>query len=484
MDQPTVQYPVKHQSANADPPSVSDRANVNPQPGDWTGRLIGEYEIQKLIGQGAYGQVYFAVHRWLKLPVAIKVLQHVDANDQQSLDRFRREAQIAARLRHPNLVRCTDGGIVGDKLFLATDFVDGEDLRTLVRRRGPLGVAEASEIIRQTSVALQFIVDNDTIHRDIKPANIMLDRDGTVRVLDLGLARCSVSGETLTETGQIMGTLDYLAPEQAVDARRVDFRADLYSLGCTFYYLLTGQAPFSTADNSTMASKIHAHLESPPPPIKNFRCDVPRSVIALIDQMLEKSPERRPDSFRDVCRTLAPVARPEGLARLLTESGENERQATTRAARNVSRWTQPIASAFKVTAVTLLRLPLVITGFLERRPPQRAGQTTSYQFSFRWLKSAMALGFLGLAIWYSGIEIVPVENASSPLFEGRTVEPSPVKHSPFAPSSTATHPPPLDASGMNRQPHLQPPPHPHQRHAPAPPPRPGRSQGMQYNAFQ
>ncbi|WP_182864686.1 serine/threonine protein kinase [Rhodopirellula sp. JC639] len=484
MDQPTVQYPVKHQSADGNPPTALDRSKANLQPGDWTGRLIGEYEIQKLIGQGAYGQVYHAIHRWLKLPVAIKVLQHVDANDKQTLDRFQREAQIAARLRHPNLVRCTDGGVVGDKMFLATDFVDGEDLRTLVRRHGPLGVAAASEIIRQTSLALQFIVDNDTIHRDIKPANIMLDRDGTVRVLDLGLARCSVGGETLTETGQIMGTLDYLAPEQAVDARRVDFRADLYSLGCTFYYLLTGQAPFSTADNSTMASKIHAHLESPPPRIKNFRCDVPRSVVALIDQLLEKSPERRPDSFRDVCRTLTPVAQPDCLARLLTESGENKVPNGARAARNASRWTQQIGDAITGMVVTLLRLPLIITGFLERRPPQRAGQSTSYHFSFRWLKSAMALGVLGFAVWYSGIEIVPVENASSPLFEGRTVEPSPVKHSPFTPSSTATHPPPPGASGRHRQPHLQPPPHPHQRNAPAPPPRSGRSQGVQYNEFQ
>ncbi|WP_197455744.1 serine/threonine protein kinase [Stieleria neptunia] len=491
MNDPTIQYPIHQPSSSVDPWHASEQSESESQSDGWKGRVIGEYEIQRLIGQGAYGHVYHAMHRWLKLPVAIKVLQHVDTNDRQSLDRFQREAQIAARLRHPNLVRCTDGGIVGEKTFLVTDFVDGVDLRTLVRRLGPLTVAEASEIIRQTAVALQFIVDNHTIHRDIKPANIMLDSTGNVRVLDLGLARCAITGETLTETGQIMGTLDYIAPEQAVDSRHVDFRADLYSLGCTFYFLLTGQAPFSSSENSSLASKILAHLESDPPPIKQFRRDVPRPLIALINQMLDKSPELRPDSFRSVCGALAPYAQRDNLEGLLTRTGDHANRTGRQAPKRVSRWAEQMVEGITAAVITLLRFTLVVLGFLDRKS-RRTGQKPSYHFSFRWLKSAMALGALGFVIWFSGIEIVPAESFTGSLFETRTNEPSSIKHSPFTPVQSPTHgqPPTGEALPQTHRPphlqppHLQPPAHPRQPHGPVPPRPPAPSQGVQYNEYQ
>ncbi|WP_419581511.1 serine/threonine protein kinase [Stieleria magnilauensis] len=486
MSDPTIQYPIHHPSSSVDSFQDSGLSGSGAKSDNWSGQLIGQYDIQRLIGQGAYGQVYYAVHRWLELPVAIKVLQHIDTNDRQSLDRFQREAKIAARLRHSNLVRCTDGGIVGGKMFLVTDFVDGEDLRALVRRRGPLSVAEASEIIYQTANALQFIVDNHTIHRDIKPANIMLDSNGNVRVLDLGLARCSVTGESLTETGQIMGTLDYIAPEQAVDSRHVDFRADLYSLGCTFYFLLTGQAPFSTTENSTLASKILAHLEADPPPIKQFRRDVPRAVTTLVTQMLNKSPDLRPSSFDSVCNALSPYAQHDSLARLLTKSGDHINLTGRRAAESGLKWVNQVVGGITATVVALLRLVLIGLGFLERAS-RRVGQQPSYHFSFRWLKSLMALGVLACAIWFTGIEIIPAENLPGSFFESETAEPSLVKHSPFTQTQSPSQGQPLTgdaAPPMHRPPHLQPPAHPHQPSGHVPPRPPVRSQGVQYNAYQ
>lgn len=330
----------------------------------------------------------------------------------------------------------------------------------------------------------------------------MLERDGTVRVLDMGLARCTINQETLTETGQVMGKLDYMAPEQAADSRQVDFRADLYSLGCTFYFLLTGQAPFSTDDNSTLAAKILAHLESEHPPIREFRRDVPKRIIELIDKLLDKTPDRRPESFRSVASTLEPSAKQHQVAKLLSDSATSAigdiKQSRQRQPGLVDR----IAGSFRTAMTMLFRFVLIVLGFLDRTPPTRPGQKPSYHFSFRWLKASLAFGALGFAFWFSGIEFIPANEAPGSLLSGPSrdagdVRPTslPLKESvatqASAPEHASTPPTPPQHP---RPPHLGPPPHPGMPGAsrPRPPAHPSphgpnpstiRSQGIRYNEF-
>ena len=389
--------------------------------GDWSGRIFGEYEVERLVGQGGNGQVYLARHRWLQLPVAVKVLQHVNARDERTLERFRREARIAARLRHPNLVRCTDGGVIGDKLFLVTDFVEGQDLRQLVLARGPLAVADACEIMRQAAATFQFVVEKDTIHRDVKPANIMLDGDGVIRILDMGLARSSITGETLTETGQVMGTVDYMAPEQATDSRHVDFRADVYSLGCTFYYLLTGRAPFATDEHETLASKLLAHLESEPEPIRHARRDVPRAVLELIDRMLAKTADQRPQSFNEIRGIVERYAASHDLPKLVSTTAAHT--PTIRVGCNETALLTRIGDGLQTVTNSTLRLAFVGMGFLDRNPT-RPGQRASYRFSFRWLKAVMAIAALIFAFWFTGIRFGSSDSSFQSLDSGPASNPS------------------------------------------------------------
>ncbi|MFK8115206.1 MAG: protein kinase [Rubripirellula sp.] len=292
---------------------------------NWSGEILGEYEIGERIGLGGNGQVYKARHRCLDMLVALKILHGVEAGDQASVDRFRREAMASARLRRPHLVRATDAGILGQHLFLVTDLVDGVDLNELVGRYGVLSIANACEVGRAACSGLQYLTENATVHRDIKPSNIMLDRTGNIRVLDLGLARTNDLTHSLTVEGQLMGTLDYMSPEQALSPRDVDFQADMYSMGCTLYFLLTGHAPFQTDAHDTLAAKLVAHMEVEAAPIREVRKDVPPAVANVIMAMLEKSVSDRPASFTDVIAVLSRFADSQNLVKVI--GGEMDRSA-------------------------------------------------------------------------------------------------------------------------------------------------------------
>ncbi|MEZ6093778.1 MAG: serine/threonine-protein kinase [Pirellulaceae bacterium] len=392
---------------------VQTPATTGSSDSNWTGRSLGEYEIGPLLGAGGNGQVYSAIHKWLEMPVAIKFLMGVHPDDEVTAQRFRREATTNAKLIHPNLVRATDGGRVGSQLFLVTERVDGSDLSDLTRQHGRLSVPDACKVILEASKALQFVASNDAIHRDIKPSNIMVDRNGNVKVLDMGLARINNHSETMTETGQVMGTIDFMAPEQALDPRGVSFQADMYSLGCTFYFLLTGQVPYSSDEHDTLAAKLMAHMEATCKSIASFRSDVPRAIDDLIQRMIEKDPKRRPRSFAAVEEAVAEFAVNADLKAMV--AGEH---STTSQTVNYS-WSDKLADDIVHFAKVMGQYFLFLIGVLEFQPQTRPGQRRAFQLSFRWTKFALGIAFFWFVLWAMGFQF---------LFLGGTSERNPRAH--------------------------------------------------------
>jgi phosphate ABC transporter phosphate-binding protein len=272
---------------------------------------IGAYELLDLLGQGAMGTVYEARHRTMKRTVAIKVLAPEVAKDAPFAQRFRREVETLAQLSHVNIIMAYDAGESPAGHFLAMEFVQGRDLARQVKDEGPLSVADALDCTLQAARGLQYAHEQGLIHRDIKPANLMRDARGVVKVSDLGLARIrnpqlAESQRALTQTGGFVGTVDYMAPEQAVDSSTVDHRADIYSLGCTLFYLLTGQPMYS---GSSLMSLLLQHRESPPPSLRKARPDVPDIVEAVYLRMVAKLPADRYASMTQVVVALEVAAR-------------------------------------------------------------------------------------------------------------------------------------------------------------------------------
>jgi serine/threonine protein kinase len=269
------------------------------------------------------GIVYRALHTRLKKMVAVKVLLTDRVQDPAAVARFHREREAVGKLDHPNLVRALDADEVEGVHFLVMEFCDGIDLACLLRRRRRLPVADACELVRQAAVALHYAHEHGLVHRDIKPSNLMLTQAGQVKVLDLGLAllQGSLSADArLTTAGLIMGTLDFMAPEQASDAHAIDSRADIYSLGCTLYCLLTDRAPFQEA--GTPLQKIQAHAQAPVPPVRQRRPDVPEALAAVLDRMLAKEPDRRFTTAAEVAVALRPFTAGSDSSELLSAKAE------------------------------------------------------------------------------------------------------------------------------------------------------------------
>ncbi len=256
------------------------------------------------------GTVYRAIHVRLGREVALKVLPKGRNTDQRAVARFEREMAAVGKLDHPHIVRATDAGEVEGVQYLAMELIDGFDLTELVDYLGPLGVANSCEIIRQAALGLQCAYEQGLVHRDIKPSNVMVTGAGIAKILDLGLARFHIDKQSnieLTTAGQPMGTADYMAPEQVADTHSVDIRADIYSLGCTFYKILAGQPPFGGVQYSSSFDKMMAHRKDPPPPIQESRPDLPKKVVAVLDQMLAKDPDERFQKPSDLAETLYPL---------------------------------------------------------------------------------------------------------------------------------------------------------------------------------
>ena len=264
---------------------------------------LGKYQIERKLGQGGMGAVYLARDTELRRMVAIKVLPRDKASNPILVRRFKAEAQAAAQLRHDNIVAVYDSDEADGYLFIAMEFVDGKDLHEMISRRGTIPVKRSIEIIKQVAAALQHAHEHKIVHRDIKPSNLLIRKDGAVKLTDLGLAR-SVDDtiETgITRAGTTVGTVDYMAPEQARNSKLADIRSDLYSLGCTWFQMLTGHAPYP---EGSLTNKLQAHAIKPIPDPRTENPNVTEGLVAVIQRMMAKKPEDRYESPKDLIKDL------------------------------------------------------------------------------------------------------------------------------------------------------------------------------------
>ncbi|MBI3407626.1 MAG: protein kinase, partial [Planctomycetes bacterium] len=274
--------------------------------GRYRGFSIGKYKLLARIGSGGMGQVYLCEHPLMRRRVAVKVLPPAKAADEASRERFYREARAAATLDHPNIVHAYDIDQDNKFLFLVMEYVDGSDLQDIVQTSGPLEVSRACHYIQQAALGLEHARRQGLVHRDIKPGNILVDRSGVAKILDMGLALFfNDTGDNLTKEfdENVLGTTDYLAPEQAIDSHGVDCRADVYSLGATFYFLLTGRTPFG---EGSVAQKLLWHTHRTPQPLSTWRQGVPAELEAVLFKMMAKQPADRYQTPGAVAEALAP----------------------------------------------------------------------------------------------------------------------------------------------------------------------------------
>jgi serine/threonine-protein kinase len=285
--------------------------------------FVGRYVVADKIGEGGMGKVFRARRTDDGRTVALKVIRPALLTNEVVRGRYAREVQAAGRLEHPNIVHVFDAGEADGRFYLAMEFVDGIDLSQLMHEYGPAEVVEACEYVRQAALGLQHAHDRGFIHRDVKPSNVLVAGErhlpqatgpAVVKLLDLGLSRAidpeDMVVPDLTRDHTVVGTPDYMAPEQAKSSKLVDHRADLYSLGCTFYYLLVGHPPFP---NGNKLEKLMYHQLNQPPPVQGLRPEAPEAVADIIDRLLAKNPEDRIQSAAELAALLEPLAKyPEG----------------------------------------------------------------------------------------------------------------------------------------------------------------------------
>jgi serine/threonine-protein kinase len=272
------------------------------------GELIADrYELEELVGTGGMSSVYRAHDRLLERDVALKVLHQQFTVDSDYVERFRREARSVAQLSHPNIVTVIDRGEQDDRQYIVFEYIAGENLKTLVEREGPLPEADAVRLALQIARALGFAHEHGLVHRDVKPQNVLLNGDGQAKVTDFGIARSLDVKGGLTQTGTVMGTSDYIAPEQARGSR-VDAQSDIYSLGAVLYELLTGEVPFSGDNFVAVAMQ---HINEPPPSVRERRPDVSPRLDAAIRRAMAKEPRDRFASMDELCHELSACLGPE-----------------------------------------------------------------------------------------------------------------------------------------------------------------------------
>jgi serine/threonine-protein kinase len=254
------------------------------------GEVIADrYELEQLVGSGGMSSVYKAHDRLLDRRVALKILHEFYGGDNEHVERFRREARAVAQLSHPNIVTVIDRGESDGRQYIVFELIEGASLKQLVEERGPLPVTEALELAIGVARALAFAHERGLVHRDVKPQNVLLNGDGRPKVTDFGIARSLDIEHGMTQTGTVLGTSNYIAPEQA-SGERVDEQSDVYSLGVVLFELLTGEVPFSGDNFVSIALR---HVNEPPPSVLDRRGDVPRRVAAAVDRALAKDPRDR-----------------------------------------------------------------------------------------------------------------------------------------------------------------------------------------------
>lgn len=303
------------------------------------------YRIVRTLGSGGMGVVFQAQHRVMDRAVALKVINRQLTSDLEIVERFRQEVRAAAKLSHPNIVTAHDAEQTGDLHFLVMEYVEGVDLSRYAKKHGPLAPGLVAHIGRQVAQGLNHAAQQHMVHRDIKPQNLIMTRGARVQILDFGLARlgrkerdrsnASVddlarrSAAELTLAGSILGTPDYIAPEQVADSRSADIRSDIYSLGCTLYYLLTGHPPYP---GGSVYGKLLAHQNDTPQALADIRPDVPPSLIQIIERMMSRAPDDRFQSPAEVAKALQPMAREwvksGGKAAASSEASQQSPEAT------------------------------------------------------------------------------------------------------------------------------------------------------------
>jgi formylglycine-generating enzyme required for sulfatase activity/serine/threonine protein kinase len=323
--------------------------------------VMGPYVLLERLGEGGMGQVFKAHHTFLNRPVALKLIGREHLSSGSAAARFLQEMRLVAQLDHPNIVHAYDANQAGDRYYLVMELIAGETLAHLVQRQGPLPVGLACHCIREAALGLQHAHERGLVHRDIKPSNLMLTAPASrgrqppeapvVKVLDLGLARPqgSDSNRDLTRTGTVMGTLDYLAPEQALDPRGVDTRADIYSLGCTFYFLLAGRPPFYGGNET---QKLLRHQQEEPPGIETLRPDVPAPVAEVLRRTLAKKPEQRYQTPAELAAALQPFASTDGYLGAAAPGGPTPDTSLISGKASAERgWTLMVDPSLNVAAV-------------------------------------------------------------------------------------------------------------------------------------
>ena len=336
--------------------------------GRWRGFVVGPYRLRDRLGRGGMGQVFLAEHATTGRAVAVKVLAADLADDPTARERFTREARTAAALAHPHIVRVLDLDTEARPPFLVMEYVDGLSLQAAVARHGTFPAGWAARVGRQVALALQCAADADLVHRDVKPANVLLDRAGDCKLLDLGIVLVGGAAGLTLVAGEraILGTADYLAPEQAIDSSAVDCRADLYALGGTLYYLLAGHPPFP---DGAAVTKLMAKQFREPPRLDRLRPDLPAGLVDVVQALLARRPEDRPATPAAAAAALAPFevagrAGPDFLAKLFGPRRPAPAQAAPRAGLPESSGTLDESSGMTTdvvpcAAARLAQLPVV-----------------------------------------------------------------------------------------------------------------------------
>ncbi len=319
--------------------------------------LADRYELEELVGTGGMSSVFRAHDRLLDRKVALKVLHEQYTEDDEYVARFKHEARSVATLSHPNIVTVIDRGEHENRQFIVFEYVDGDNLKQLIQRRGPAPVATALELAMQIARGLSFAHQQGLVHRDVKPQNVLLNGDGQAKVTDFGIARSLDVKHGMTQTGTVLGTSDYIAPEQA-QGQRVDEHTDVYSLGVVLYEMLTNEVPFPGENFVAVAMR---HINEPPPPIRDKRPDVPPRVEAAVQRAMAKDPNDRFPTMADFCRELeaclAEVQGSEGAA--TTVAPALPRRKTAR--RGVNPW------PFVLAILVLIAIGAVIAYLIVRQ---------------------------------------------------------------------------------------------------------------------
>jgi len=309
------------------------------------GQQLGDIRLEQYVGGGGMGSVFRGVDTRLDRTVAVKVLAKSRVGDADSLGRFEMEARSAARLDHPNIARVHYVGEERGHRYLVFEYIEGTNLRDLVYANGPYPLADALRYMLQIADALMHAWQRDVVHRDIKPSNILVTPDGQAKLVDMGLARVEPAEATehdLTTSGVTLGTFDYMAPEQARDPRLADVRSDIYSLGCTFFFVLVGKPPFP---EGSALQKLLQHQSGDPPNLAQFRSDVPESVAELVDTMLAKRPEDRFQNPAELLAALIAVTEQMGVVypQISLPVGWSARSADSTWLRRHASWLLPVA---------------------------------------------------------------------------------------------------------------------------------------------